>query len=135
MLETIFTKIINKEIPADILYENEFVIVFLDINPSTKGHSLVVPKEEAENILSSSDESLLEVMKAVKKIAPVIVETVGAQGFNLIANTNPSAGQVVMQTHFHIIPRFDNDGLKHWPCVASSKEERKQLAEEIKSAL
>ncbi len=135
MSETIFDKIINREIPADILFENEHVIVFLDIQPNTKGHSLVVPKEKAEDLLSSSDEALLEVMKAVKKIAPVIVKAVGAEGFNLTSNIKPAAGQAVMQTHFHIIPRFENDGLKHWPHIESTEEERKQLAEEIKKAI
>jgi histidine triad (HIT) family protein len=135
MPDTIFTKIINKEIPADVLFENEHVIVFLDIHPNNPGHSLVVPKEPAEDLLSSSDESLLEVMKAVKKVAPVIVDEVQADGFNLIANTKPAAGQMVMHTHFHIIPRFDNDGLKHWPHAESSPEERKQIADKITKAL
>ena len=131
MSDSLFTKIINREIPADILYENDYVIAFLDINPNSPGHSLVVPKVEAEDILSSSDESLLEVMKVVKKIAPTIVESVGAQGFNLIANTKPAAGQVVMHTHFHIIPRFENDGLKHWPHIESTSEQRADLAKQI----
>ncbi len=135
MPETIFSKIINKEIPADILFENEHVIVFLDINPINPGHSLIVPKESAEDLLSSSDESLLEVMKAAKKMAPIIINAVGADGFNLFANTKPASGQVVMHTHFHIIPRFDDDGLKHWPHKESSPEERKQIAEKITKAL
>src|SRR3989338_8746363 len=108
----IFCKIIAGKIPTLKVYEDKDVMAFLDIAPANKGHTLIVPKKHSKDMLEDNNKDLAAVMKAAS-----------AEGFNFIANTGPVAGQVVFHTHFHIIPRFENDGLKHWPKKDYSEDE------------
>ena len=135
MNDCIFCKIIKKEIPADFIYENDKIVAFLDIHPNNPGHALVVPKAHFHDLLETPDDVLADIMARTKKIAPAILKAVKADGFNSIFNTKPAAGQVVFHTHMHIIPRFTNDGLKHWPDKHLSAEELKKIKENIVSAL
>jgi len=135
MSDCVFCKIIKKEIPADFVYENDRIVAFLDIHPSNKGHTLVVPKEHHTDLLVTPDEVLAEIMAKTKKIAPAVVKAVNAQGFNTIFNTKPAAGQMIFHTHLHIIPRFTNDGLKHWPEQKTTSEELKRIKDKIVLAL
>lgn len=130
--DCLFCKIANKEIPADLIYEDEEVVAFLDIRPISKGHALLIPKKHASDLLETDDQTLGAMISRVKKIAASIIEATGAAGFNLGVNTKPAAGQVVFHTHFHIIPRFTNDGLKAWPHSESEPKTRAQMADEIK---
>jgi len=109
-MASIFTKIINHEIPAHIIYEDEATIAFLDINPTQKGHTLVVPKEPFMNVFDGSPEAMGNLMAVATTLAPAIVNAVGAAGANLIMNNGEAAGQEVMHAHLHIIPRFIDDG-------------------------
>ncbi|MEM3154900.1 MAG: HIT family protein [Candidatus Woesearchaeota archaeon] len=135
MNDCIFCKIIKKQVPADFVYENDKIVAFLDIHPSNKGHTLVVPKEHYTDLLETPDEVLSEIIVKTKKIAPAVMNAVNAQGFNTIFNTKPAAGQMVFHTHLHIIPRFINDGLKHWPEQKTTPEELKKVKDSIISAL
>ncbi len=135
MEDSVFTKIIKREIPGTVLYENDHVIAFLDINPVNPGHTLVVPKSQQPNVLESSEQDVIEVMKAARMLAPVIVKAVEADGFNFTTNTGAAAGQSVFHTHFHIIPRFENDGHELWKHVELSAEQMKEVAEKIKAEL
>ena len=134
MEDCLFCKIAKKEIPSDIIYENDKVLAFLDIAPVNKGHTLVIPKKHSRNIFDIEEEDLIEVQKAVKKLAPAIKEATNAGGVNIQANNEPTAGQVVMHTHIHIIPRFVEDGLKLWT-PAKTKSEDKEIAKAIKEKL
>jgi len=131
-MPSIFSKIISREIPAYIVYEDENTIAFLDINPVNPGHTLVVPKNEKPNILESSEEDLVRVLQVVRKIAPAIVKAVGAEGFNTVTNTGEASGQSVLHTHFHIIPRFKNDGHMPWAHSPMNQEELEKVALNIK---
>jgi len=113
-MDCIFCKIIAKEIPSEIIYENDKVFAFLDTNPVNPGHTLVIPKTHNENLIDTEDELLCEIILTVKKIAPAIIKAVGAEGYNLGVNSGTVAGQVVFHTHFHIMPRFEGDGHRHW---------------------
>ncbi len=136
MNDCIFCKIVRKEIPSEnFVYENDKIMAFLDIAPSSPGHTLVVPKAHYVDLLDTPDDVLAEIITKAKKIAPAVMKGAGAQGFNTIFNTKPAAGQVVFHTHLHIIPRFTNDGLKHWPKIEMSAEEMKKIKEKIVSAL
>lgn len=135
MSDCIFCKIINKELPADFVYENDRIVAFLDIHPNNPGHTLVVPKEHHEDLLETPDETLAEILAKTKIIASAIMNAVNAEGFNSIFNTKPAAGQVIFHTHLHIIPRFSDDGLKHWPEKDMSKEEMQSIKEKIVSEL
>ncbi len=133
---TIFEKIIAREIPASIIYEDEKVISFLDISPNNKGHALVVPKKTFVNILDGDDESLAHIMYVAKKVAHALISTTGATGVNLVMNNGADAGQVVFHAHMHVIPRFKDDGVFESPKKTSYAEgEEVLLAEKIKSAI
>ena len=134
-METIFDKIIRKEIPAEILYEDDKVIVFLDIFPTNPGHTLFVPKESCENMMCTSDEALAHVFLIAKKLAPAILQSVGATDFNFNTNNGAFAGQVIMKTHFHLIPRFENDGHKMWGHSSATPEELLILGQTIRDCL
>jgi histidine triad (HIT) family protein len=130
--ECLFCKISRKEIPSEFIYEDGEIFAFLDIRPVSKGHTLLVPKKHSSDLLEADDETLSQMISSVKRLAGAIMAATGAAGFNLGINTKPAAGQVVFHTHFHIIPRYSNDGLKMWPHLESEPKTRAQMAEEIK---
>lgn len=115
MTDCLFCKIIKGEIPCIKVYEDEKTIAFLDIMPTVEGHCLVLPKKHEETILKSSPEDIKAVFETIKTISPAIMKATNSQGLNLNININKQAGQAVMHTHVHLIPRKDNDGLKLWP--------------------
>lgn len=112
MNDCIFCKIIKKEIPGKIIYEDDVCLAFLDLSQATYGHTLVVPKKHYKNILEVDDETLAHVMKVVKALANQIVEKLEAKGVNVLTNTNEVAGQTVPHFHVHILPRYDEKELK-----------------------
>ena len=132
---TIFDKILSGAIPADVVYETDQVLAFLDIAPNNPGHTLVIPKEATRNLLTISPESWAAVMEAVRVLAPAIKEATGADGINLMMNNEPTAGQIVMHAHVHIIPRHEGDGFKHWPGTPYGEGEAAAMADKIRKAL
>ena len=130
--DCIFCKIIEGEIPSYKVYEDDEVLAFLDINPINPGHTLVVPKNHAKNLIEASEEDLLAAIKTIKKLAPAVMEGIGAKGFNLGVNNGSVAGQVVNHLHFHLMPRFENDGHHLWSGKPYSPGEAEIVAEKIK---
>ncbi|TPR54673.1 histidine triad protein HinT [Metamycoplasma neophronis] len=108
MERDIFQRIIDRDIPATIIYEDARVIAFLDIDPESKGHFLVVPKKYSENLFDITDEDLSNLILTARKLALEQVEKLNATGFKLQINNNESAGQSVMRTHVHIIPYYED---------------------------
>ncbi len=106
---TIFEKIIEREIPAYIVYEDEDVISFLDISQATKGHTLVVPKKAYPNILEMPQDLLQKVILVTQKITQAINAAFQPSGINILNNTGETAGQSVFHFHIHIIPRYDKN--------------------------
>jgi histidine triad (HIT) family protein len=135
MDDCLFCKIIKGEVPANMVYENDKIFAFLDINPNNKGHTLVVPKQHCTDLLETPDDVLADMMSRTKKIAEAIMKAVNADGFNTILNTKPAAGQVIFHTHLHIIPRFKDDGFKHWPHQEVTPEDLKKVQDLIKQNL
>jgi histidine triad (HIT) family protein len=149
--DCIFCKIVRGEIPANRIYEDKEFLAFLDIKPISKGHTLVIPKHHCKNLLDfpkSASEKLAgsenlrflkaeetELLELIKKVASAVVKATNADGFNLGMNNGKAAGQVIHHAHFHIIPRFDNDGLHNWPNKDTSKEELEQVQKKIVSFL
>ena len=105
-MDCIFCKIIKGEIPCSKVYEDDKVFAFLDIAPITNGHTLVIPKNHSTNIYSIDPEDWKAVMDKVRELAPKIKEVMNAEGINIGMNNDPAAGQVVMHSHVHIIPRY-----------------------------
>ncbi|MBR5127433.1 MAG: HIT family protein [Roseburia sp.] len=108
MADCIFCKIIAGEIPSYTIYEDEEFKVFLDINPASKGHALIVPKEHYANIYDIDEEVVARAMKLAKKLATRMTKVLGCDGFNLLQNNNEVAGQTVFHFHMHLIPRYEN---------------------------
>ncbi|HPA25931.1 MAG TPA: HIT family protein [bacterium] len=131
----IFCKIINKEIPAEIIYEDEKTLVFLDIEPNNPGHCLVVPKVHYENIFDAPEEVLAHLINVAKKISNILKVAVLAEGINIGINNGEVAGQVVPHLHIHIIPRYANDGFIHWHGKAYQDGEMQSVAEKIRKVL
>lgn len=104
---TIFEKIINREIPAYIVYEDDVVIAFLDISQATKGHTLVVPKKPYKTIFEIPDDVLENCIKVVKKVSLACKSVFPLKGLNILNNNEPVAGQSVFHFHFHVIPRYE----------------------------
>ncbi len=128
----IFCKIINKEIPSPIVYEDDKVFAFLDINPVNKGHTLVVPKEHYENIYETPDEILSHLITIVKKVAIKLKDSKLAEGVNIDMNNDAVSGQVVFHAHMHVIPRITNDGFTHWKGTPYKDNEVEETLQKIK---
>ncbi len=135
MEDTIFAKIIRREIPAEIVYEDEKTLAFLDIHPNNVGHTLVIPKAPARNIFDIDTETLAAVMETVRKVAPAVRDAVGAAGVNINSNHEAPAGQVVFHLHMHIIPRFPDDGYTFWPHKEYAPGEAEEVAQKIRAKL
>jgi histidine triad (HIT) family protein len=133
MADTIFAKIIAGAIPCHKLYEDERVLAFLDINPISRGHALVVPKEPAETLDALSDESAAAIGRVLPRIARAVLSATGAYAYNVLQNNQALAHQAVMHVHFHIIPRYDDGtGLGiGWKAGSLDKQEGAKLAEAI----
>jgi len=136
MEDTIFSKIIRKEIPAEIVYEDVHTLAFLDISPNAPGHTLVIPKEPCRNIFDMKEASFAPFMRTIQKVAQAL-KAVGAEGVNVITNNEPAAGQVIFHAHAHVIPRRSGDGLVYgYPEKEKAPpEELKQMAEKLRSVL
>lgn len=106
----IFCKIINKEIPANIIAEDETTMTLLDAFPHAKGHTLVIPKVHAETIFTTNDSHMNDVLMSVQKAMERIQSVLNPDGFNVGWNHNAVAGQAVPHWHIHIIPRWEKDG-------------------------
>lgn len=124
----IFCKIVAGEIPSRALYEDENFRVILDLGPATRGHALILVKEHYANLYELPDEIAGEVMKLAKKMATIMTEKLGCQGFNLVQNNGETAGQTVSHFHVHLIPRYENDGqIIAWEPGSPTGEELEEI--------
>ena len=108
MVNCIFCKIVKKEIPAEVIYDNDFVLAILDINPCASGHTMVLPKVHVETILDLPEVG--PVFEAVKKVTGRLKEVFNPDGFTIGINQGRAAGQAIDHLHIHIIPRYKGDG-------------------------
>ncbi len=137
MKNCLFCKISNGDIPCVKLYEDDDILVFLDISQTTKGHTLVIPKEHFENIFDLTPETITNIYKHIPKVARAIMKAFNAKGMNIINNNGETAGQTVFHYHVHLIPRYnEDDGLRviytnHMDKY--SKEDLEFIANEIKN--
>ena len=105
----IFCQIISKIIPSNIVYEDELSLAFLDIFPVSKGHTIVIPKDHYQNIEEISDDTLAHLIIIVKQLSILIRDKLNVDGYNILQNNFPAAGQAINHCHFHIIPRTIDD--------------------------
>lgn len=109
----IFARILRGELPAHKVFEDADTLAFLDIMPRCQGHTLVVPKTQARNILDASPEQMAACMRTVQIVSRAVMKAFGAQGVTLQQFNEPAGGQVVFHLHFHVLPRWD--GIKLQP--------------------
>jgi histidine triad (HIT) family protein len=131
----IFAKILRGEIPAYKVYEDDKALAFLDIMPRADGHTLVLPKSPARNILDVDPNDLAHVAKVVQKVAKAAVKVFGADGVTIQQFNEPAGGQVVFHLHVHVIPRRDGVGMKPPASEKEKPEVLSQQAEKLKAAL
>lgn len=105
---TIFAKILRGEIPCFKVYEDDKVLAFLDVNPIARGHTLVIPKEEAATIDALSDDAAAAIGRVLPRIARAVMAATGATAFNILQNNGAAAHQAVFHVHFHVIPKHDD---------------------------
>ncbi|PTH56837.1 HIT family protein [Staphylococcus agnetis] len=109
MAETIFSKIIDGEIPSFKVYENDHVYAFLDISQLSKGHTLLIPKKPSANIYETDAETMKHIGEALPIVANAIKDAFNPDGLNIVQNNGEYASQSVFHIHFHLIPRYKND--------------------------
>lgn len=134
--DCIFCKIANGEIPSDTVYEDDKYRAILDLSPAVKGHTLILPKDHFDDLLSADEETLESVLKLAQRIGAAQLKALKCDGFNVVQNNGEAAGQTVHHLHVHIIPRY-NGGAKMvaWEQLKSEPEEQQKIAGEIKAAL
>lgn len=108
----IFCKIAAGEIPSATLYEDDDFRVILDIEPASKGHALIIPKEHYTNLYELDDELAAKAMVLAKKIITKLTDILECDGYNVLQNNGPAAGQTVFHFHMHLVPRYKNDNVK-----------------------
>jgi histidine triad (HIT) family protein len=131
--DCIFCKIIAGEIPAQKIAEDERTVAFMDINPATRGHVLVVPRRHARDLLEIDDEDLAATILAARTIAQRVKDRLDADGVNLLNSCGSAAWQTVYHFHVHVIPRYEGDPLRlPWTPKEGNPDEIAAAAEELR---
>ncbi len=133
--ENIFAKILKGEIPSNKVYEDDLTFAFMDIMPRADGHTLVIPKNQARNILDVDSVDLAAVMTSVQKIARGLVQAFDADGILIQQFNEPAAGQIVYHLHFHVIPRHEGVKLKPPASEMADQEILQSNAYRLRAAL
>lgn len=133
MAETIFQKIINGQIPCHRVYEDEHVLAFLDVQPLSRGHTLVIPKEPAPTMDKLSDDAAAAIGRVLPRICRAVMQATQCEHYNILQNNGAPAHQAVFHLHFHIIPKPNADeGLEiGWPAQKLDAQDAASLANAI----
>lgn len=126
----VFCAIAAGEIPSFKVYEDDLVLAYLDINPFSKGHTLVIPKDHSTGLLDTPDDTLAALVARVKKVAAHLKTALPCDGFNILQNNGEAAGQTVMHIHFHIVPRYGKEDIT-FESRQGDMDELKDLAAKI----
>jgi histidine triad (HIT) family protein len=130
--DCIFCKIVAGELPATIVDEDERTIAFMDINPATRGHALVVPRRHTRDLLSVEAEDLRATTLSAQRLAARMKERLGAAGVNVLNSCGGAAWQTVFHFHLHVIPRYPGDPLRlPWAPSAGDGKEIAAAAQEL----
>jgi histidine triad (HIT) family protein len=137
MADTIFGKILAGKIPCHRVYEDEKVLAFLDINPLSTGHTLVIPKEPAQTLDQLSDESAAALGRVLPRICRAVIQVTGVSQYNVLENNGSAAHQAIAHVHFHIIPKPNSlQGLGiNWPQQAFDHKAGAEMASRLRDAL
>jgi histidine triad (HIT) family protein len=131
--ECIFCKIVAGELPAQRVDEDERTIAFMDINPATRGHALVIPRRHARDLLEIEADDLTATILAAQRLAGRIKERLGSDGINLINSCGAAAWQTVFHFHVHVIPRYADDPLRlPWTPQSGDADAIAAVAQELR---
>ena len=134
--DCIFCKIAAGDIPSNTVYEDERFRVILDLNPASKGHALILPKNHADDLFDLPEEDRAAVLSVAAQVAGAMKKALSCSGINIVQNNGESAGQTVKHFHLHIIPRYDGDSaMVLWNPGKSEPDEQAKIAEAIKGEL
>lgn len=132
----IFCKIIAGEIPSTRIYEDATTIAFMDINPGTRGHALVIPKAHAVDIHDVPADLLADMARTAQRVAQAAKAQLGCAGVNLVQSSGAAAFQSVFHIHIHVIPRYDGDGVRlPWTPTPGNKEDIAKTADKLRASL
>ena len=130
--DCLFCKIVAGELPSTRVDEDERTIAFMDINPATRGHLLVVPREHSTDLLEVGPEDLAACAAMAQKLAARVTERLGADGVNILNSRGRAAWQTVFHYHLHVIPRYDGDPLRlPWTPAPGDRDEIAAAAREL----
>jgi histidine triad (HIT) family protein len=130
--DCIFCKMVAGQVPVTKIYEDEFVLSFLDIGPLSDGHTLVIPKQHFERLHECPPELLSQLGSCIGKIARAVAVAMDSDGYNVLCNNGKAAGQLVEHVHFHIIPRNTGDGVfDRWPAYKYQEGKIETIADKI----
>ena len=134
--DCIFCKLSNGDIPTNALYEDDVVKVIFDLNPASKGHVLILPKNHFDDIYSMDDATAAHVFQVAVKVAKAMKETLGCEGLNIVQNNGEIAGQTVFHFHMHLIPRYEDDqvGLT-WNPGSLTEEDKEEVLRKVMAEL
>jgi histidine triad (HIT) family protein len=131
--DCLFCGIVAGNVPGQIVDSDEHTVAFMDINPATRGHALVVPREHSADLLEISDEDLERTITAARRLARRMNEALDPDGFNILNSCGSAAWQTVFHFHLHVVPRYDDDPLKlPWVPKPADPDEIARVAGEIR---
>ena len=133
--DNVFAKILRGEIPSHKVYEDEHSYAFMDIMPRCDGHTLIIPKKPARNLLDVEFDSLGHTMATVQKIGRGVMKAFGADGISLLQFNEPAGGQVVFHLHFHIVPRYEGVSMPPYTGTMADHAVLAANAEKLRAAL
>jgi histidine triad (HIT) family protein len=132
--DCLFCKIIAGEVPAQIVDSDEHTVAFMDINPATRGHALVIPREHAADLMEISDEDIERTFVAARRLARRMEEVLEPDGYNVLNSCRPAAWQTVFHFHVHVVPRYNDDPLKlPWVPRSGDEHEIAAIAERLRA--
>ncbi|MGA2681544.1 MAG: HIT family protein [Candidatus Bathyarchaeia archaeon] len=132
----VFCKIVRKQLPASIIYEDQDVMVFLDIRPLNMGHTLVIPKAHFVDIFDIPDKLLTQIQIVAKKISLPIKQATEADGISVIQQNGRAAGQEIFHFHTHVVPRFKGQKLPRYGELKEVERHKlDKMADKIKEKL
>ena len=134
-MASIFTKIIQGEIPCDKIIETDSEIAFLDINPCTAGHTLVIPKLEVERLEDLPETQTMSLMRTIQQVAKAVSTAFDGIDYNLILNNGVNAGQVIEHVHFHVLPRTEGSPGPFRKHIQYAEGEMQEVGAKIRNCL
>jgi len=136
LVSCLFCRLVSGEIPSTRIFEDATTIAFMDINPGTRGHALVIPKAHAADIHDVAPDVLADMARTAQRVASAAKEHLGCAGVNLVQSSGAAAFQSVFHIHLHVIPRYEGDGVRlPWTPTPGDKSAIADVAEKLRRGL